>query len=95
MRYSYVDVEVPQGWTLLNAAVRDSLAGDDLPRPMSPVPAAHILPAAQAGDNPVDIALGQMLSMGFNNEGGWLRQLLEVKHGDIGAVLESLHPSPK
>nr|XP_050852367.1 sequestosome-1 isoform X2 [Vespula vulgaris] len=55
-----------------------------LPKPVQQV-IYHQNPKIQ---NAVEI----MMTMGFSNEGGWLTQLLEIKDGDIGKVLDMLSP---
>ena len=41
-------------------------------------------------------ALAQMKAMGFNDEGGWLTQLLKAKDYDINKVLDTIqHPEKK
>ena len=46
-------------------------------------------------DPRIQVAPQAMINMGFNNEGGWLTNLLEVKDGDIGKVLDILQPVRK
>ena len=48
---------------------------------------------AGAEPDAIKAALTQLQGMGFDNEGGWLTELVRAKGGDIGKVLDALHPS--
>ena len=43
--------------------------------------------------NKLKESLAKMLTMGFDNDGGWLEQLLVSKDLSIDRVLEALNPS--
>ena len=46
-------------------------------------------------DDKVSEAVGQMVSMGFTDEDGWLTQLCTLKKGNIEQVLDVLTPVKK
>ena len=48
---------------------------------------------ARVSDEVVEEALAQLRSMGYQDEGGWLRELVQAKGGDVAKVLDALHPS--
>ena len=51
--------------------------------------------SSQAEAKPDAIAeiVTQLRGMGFDDEGGWLTELVKAKGSDIGKVLDALHPS--
>ena len=54
-----------------------------------------LLSQSQAGvsDEAIEEALAQLRSMGYQDEGGWLKELVRAKGGDVAKVLDALHPS--
>ena len=37
--------------------------------------------------------LEQLQAMGFEDEGGWLYELVKAKEGDLQKILDALHPA--
>ncbi|XP_077984450.1 sequestosome-1-like [Glandiceps talaboti] len=74
------------GWTVVNEPGKSKESPSD-------APSSAVLPELvnpPPKESKIDQALKQMLAMGFDNEGGWLTQLLEVKGGDIGRALDTI-----
>ena len=44
-------------------------------------------------EDQIQIAVAQLMSMGYEDEGGWLTELVKAKKRNIERVLEALHPS--
>ena len=46
-------------------------------------------------EDQIQIAVAQLRSMGYmyEDEGGWLTELVKAKKGNVERVLEALHPS--
>lgn len=46
-------------------------------------------------DSKISEAIGQMVSMGYTDDGGWLTQLCTMKRGNIEQILDVLSPVKK
>lgn len=60
---------------------------------MDTKPTENKLTEEQKYEQRLEKAIRQMEAMGFDNDGGWLRQLLISKDLSIGKVLDALNPS--
>ena len=50
-------------------------------------------PSEEVPSEFIEQALTQLRSMGYEDEGGWLTELVKAKGGDISKVLDALHPT--
>jgi len=72
--------EAEHGWTHLQAeSVEEAKPKED-----------KAAPSSTQGENKIDVALRAMEAMGFPNESGLLRKLLQNYNGDISRVLDAL-----
>lgn len=50
-------------------------------------------PSEEVPSEFLEQTLTQLRSMGYEDEGGWLTELVKAKGGDISKVLDALHPT--
>lgn len=55
-----------------------------------PIPYVQPFPGVPSEDA-IGEVLVQLKAMGYEDEGGWLTELVKTKGGDIGKVLDALH----
>lgn len=86
-----------QGWTLVtdggSADVEGTAEGVNqlhLTASLGSIPMIPLIPAMPA-DPKIANAVQQMMSMGYDNENGWLTQLLMNHNGDIGHALDAIN----
>lgn len=70
------------------------LSGD---RPYSSRPSSSSYYPSSSSDRNAEVskAVEQMISMGFQDDGGWLTQLCTMKRGNIEQILDVLTPVKK
>ena len=49
--------------------------------------------APQSLEERINRTYDALLSMGFNSNGGWLRQLVEYRKGNLDEILDALQPN--
>ena len=67
------------------------VSGDQAKEPAPLVDIAE----TQMSTDPLEVAIAQMRSMGFEDDSGWLSQLIVAKDYDIGKVLDAIQFSGK
>ncbi|KAK3879280.1 hypothetical protein Pcinc_016140 [Petrolisthes cinctipes] len=88
----------PDDWTLVNKDIpQEQSKASAKPRTPPPqrVQYPNLTELTPHPDPVIQRALEQMQAMGYNNENGWLSNLLEMKGGDINQVLDLLQPVSK
>jgi len=76
-----------------------NVVGDGDKTPTAPPPSGQEAgstaaePTEEVPSEFIEQALTQLRSMGYEDEGGWLTELVKAKGGDISKVLDALHPT--
>lgn len=93
MQQSHIDNNAngAQDWTMIEGTEPPSAPAsntDSAPQSLYPDMSASV----HHPDPRVNKTLNDLMAMGFDNQDGWLQQLVETKRGDINAILNALQP---
>jgi len=87
--------EVPSGATVNTAypQVYPTLDPASPPQTTGASPWNYGGSSATPEQDAIQQVVAQLRGMGFDDDGGWLTELVKAKGGDIEKVLDALHPS--